>query len=225
MRNRRFNRLTFVLLAVTFNMSQVSAEDRPKILVLELDIDFTNGRDVLQEVHKAKNTREFRAIAGALHVRPEAVGAANVGTSFNIPNPTSEERRATFPAPSGYTTCRVDQLSYEPKFRAGPSDVTWNMTVKRTCGPPADDSTSYYIVVPKSWAGTQVRGRIRITYVLADPPSVVRLTEEGLCMAHNTCVFLCRNSNCTRDAQGPACNPDDKRTDRWLAHKWESCTQ
>ena len=136
MRNRRFNRLTFVLLAVTFNMSQVSAEDRPKFLVLELDIDFTNG-----------------------------------------------------------TSCRKD------------------------------DSTSYYIVVPKSWAGTQVRGRIRITYVLADPPSVVRLTEEGVCMAHNTCVFLCRNSNCTRDAQGPACNPDDKRTDRWLAHKWESCTQ
>ena len=135
MRNRRFNRLTFVLLAVTFNMSQVSAEDRPKFLVLELDIDFTNGRDVLQEVHNAKNKREFHAIAGALHVRPEAVGAANVGTSFNIPNPTSEERRATFPAPSGYTTCRVDQLSYEPKFQAGPSDVTWNMTVKRTCGP------------------------------------------------------------------------------------------
>ena len=130
MRNRRFNRLTFVLLAVTFNMSQVSAEDRPKFLVLELDIDFTNGRDVLQEVHNAKNKREFHAIAGALHVRPEAVGAANVGTSFNIPNPTSEERRATFPAPSGYTTCRVDQLSYEPKFQAGPSDVTWNMTVK-----------------------------------------------------------------------------------------------
>ena len=74
MRNRRFNRLTFVLLAVTFNMSQVSAEDRPKFLVLELDIDFTNGRDVLQEVHNAKNKREFHAIAGALHVRPEAVG-------------------------------------------------------------------------------------------------------------------------------------------------------
>lgn len=226
---RWFNRLTLVLLPLTVSLSQLSAQDRPKFLVQEVNIDFTNGRDILEEVHKTASTPEFQALAsaaaGVLGVPPAAVGAANLGMSFDKANPTSEERRATFAAPEGYTTCRVDQLSYEPKYQAGPSDVTWNMTIKRTCGPPAEDNTGYYVVVPKSWAGTQVKGRVRITYVLADPAAVVRLTQQGLCMAHNTCVFLCRNNDCSQGAQGPACDPNDKRPDRWLAHKWETCTQ
>ena len=77
MRNRRFNRLTFVLLAVTFNMSQVSAEDRPKFLVLELDIDFTNGRDVLQEVMSVvPRNRHTHGIP--------PVGSTNLVTSQNF---------------------------------------------------------------------------------------------------------------------------------------------
>lgn len=176
--------------------------ERPQFVAQDFNLLFQNKRLIGQELAKAITSPEFSTIAAAVAsyygIPPQqtalAIGIAR--TALSAQNaPDSEAHNGQFPAPEGYTTCRVEMLWYNPRFQSGASDVTFNMNQARTCQKPpaAQDWFGFYIVSPKSWAGTEVAAKIRVIYVLADPPEVVRLTNAGLCTTQNTCAWLCTN--------------------------------
>jgi hypothetical protein len=176
-------------------LKAVAEDSRPQFIAQEVDIHFKGERNILDEVAKTIRSPEFKAIASAvapeLHVPSYAIGIAQIALSGVKDG--RDDHNGRFDAPDGYTTCRVEMVSYKPAFQAGPSDVRFNMNVSRTCqkqGPvEAKDGPGYYIVTPKAWAGTIVSARVRLVYVLADPPEVVRLTNAGVCPAtHDTCA-------------------------------------
>jgi hypothetical protein len=131
-----------------------------------------------------------------------------------------EEETGIFRSPDRYTFCRADMVSFDPKFQEGPSDTTFNV---RALHRRDTDGLGYYIVAPISWQGTEVKATLRITFVLADVNtrhrfSIINLIKSGKCYIHNSCPWVCRNNQCTRDLVG--CDPDDHNPDRWLVHDY-----
>lgn len=208
--------------------AQNEQNSSPQFLIQEFNIDFSAQRNLWDETLKSIDTDEFKAAASSVASyygvpsQETATSIAALGVAARGRSDAGEEHRAIFTAPDGYTTCRVELINYSPKFQSGPSDVTFNVRIKRSCH-PKEDNFGYYIVAPLSWAGTRVAARVRATYVLADPPTVVRLTNEGKCMRNNFCAWLCRNDSCQKDVSD--CVAADQTRDRWLSHQQDSDCQ
>jgi hypothetical protein len=128
-----------------------------------------------------------------------------------------EEETGIFRSPDGYTFCRAEIVSYDPKFQRGASDTTMNVRVLHT---RAEDGLGYYTVVPRSWQGTRITLTMQLVFVLADPnpnnpDNVVNLIRRGTCEQQNSCPWLCKSDQCSRGVRN--CVPGDARPDRWLA--------
>jgi hypothetical protein len=59
-----------------------------------------------------------------------------------------------------------------------------------------------------------VKSHIRLIYAQADRQLVLRLSEAGKCVSHNTCVWLYEKGN-PRRSNVFNCGPGDSKRDRW----------
>jgi hypothetical protein len=204
-------------------------QEKPKFLHEQYKLHFEGKSKSWGKVIEFIGSDEFKTFAtlvGAYYgVSPEVVdqitGAVNtIAPSGQINE--GEDHRGVFAAPDGYTVCRVD-WDMSAEFDPGLSDTIFNLRYGRTCQPPAEDNVGYHIVTPdKAWGDpTSVTATLGITYVLADPPEVVRLTQAGICQPHNRCAALCKNGDCKENVD--SCVPEDKRVDRWLGGHGKSC--
>lgn len=214
---------------IIFSGCAAYGQERPKFLHEQYNIHFEGKSGSWGKVIEFFGSDEFKTFAklvGAYYGVPfEAVDQITGAVNTIAPAGQVDEgadHRAVFPAPEGYTVCRVD-WKMNTEFDPGLSDTTFNIKYARTCQPPAEDNVGYHIVTPdKAWGDpTSVTATLGITYVLADPPEVVRLTQAGICQPHNRCAALCKNGVCKENVD--SCVPEDKRVDRWLAGQGKSC--
>jgi hypothetical protein len=128
-----------------------------------------------------------------------------------------EEVTGIFRSPDGYTFCDALLLD-EPDIRQTRDHlVTYLGKVERL---ERNDGLRYKVIVPRI-AGEQtwVKSHIRVVYVLADPQFVIRMTQTGKCVPHNTCIWLYEKGG-PRRSNVANCNPNDASTDRWLAGRF-----
>lgn len=113
------------------------------------------------------------------------------------------------------------ELLDEPDIRqTGEHHVTYLGIVRRVRNPDGltyYDGLTYKIIVPRiADESTWVKSHVRLMYVQADRQLVIRLAEEGKCLAHNTCSWLYENGSPKR-TNVFKCEPSDGRRDRWAA--------
>jgi hypothetical protein len=131
-----------------------------------------------------------------------------------------EEETGFFRSPPGYTFCNAELLD-EPDIRQTKDHlVTYVGVVTRVRNPDgltSDDGLAYKIVIPRiGGESTWVKSHIRLIYIQADRQLVIRLTEEGKCVAHNTCTWVYEKGDPVRRSVFN-CEDRDKRRDRWAS--------
>ena len=129
-----------------------------------------------------------------------------------------EEEVGFFRSPPEYTFCNADLLD-EPDIRQTTDHhVTYVSIARRLRNPDgltSDDGLIYKIVIPRiADEQTWVKSHIRLFYIQADRQLVIRLTEEGKCVAHNMCPWVYERGEPKR-TNVFTCNPNDTKRDRW----------
>jgi hypothetical protein len=199
------------LLLIDTNYS-IAQSPRPQFLVQEIHFFREARKSIWQQIIVNVKSKEFSGAAAAIgtifDIPPDETAAAvGLATSQIQSNIAGNEEHGIWRSPDGYTFCRVDLLSVDQMSPSSALNVRVMRTVK-------DDGLAEYDNVPVTVRGSKVEARFRITFVLADPPSVVKLTNDGKCMPQNFCPFQIGWKDRTLNV--PNCVPADKRPDRWL---------
>jgi hypothetical protein len=138
-----------------------------------------------------------------------------------------EETSGAFHSPAGYTFCRADLVGPDRQdeiiHQTANHQVTFLTEVRKAVASPPpwgwDDGLWYKVIVPSvATETTSVHARMRLYYVVADPPRVVDWTNAGKCQRHNICPLVMDKDGDRKNLEN--CNPSDPRQDRWLAHLW-----
>jgi hypothetical protein len=157
--------LTFFMLLMSAVFFDGWSQDHPRFLALVHDyqIGYPHGRSILTEVIQSTGTPEKRCNCDwqrLRHISPEDVGVEDA--AFADEQQGGGEYHIKLPAPDGYTTCRAELRNYDPQYQAGPSDVTSNVRIVRTCRGGGEDNVSVHAAVPKALA--RVARLLRIFY-------------------------------------------------------------
>jgi hypothetical protein len=208
------------------NSDVALSQDRPEIIVKEVAVwkvsEAQGWFDKLIEFHQSREAREIaKTIASFYDVPPpvteQIVKFGQAIVAGEIVN-NGEEMVGVFRAPDGYTFCKAELL--EKKIVQTRDHIATFLVAERRALNPNDDGLWYKLLTPKILnEQTSVSGRMRLTYVIADPPRVVKWTQEGKCTQHNVCPWVFDKDGDRYNLAN--CNPNDTRPDRWLAGQWK----